>query len=139
MVVIGHQAIGNHTQRGICQYFFCAFQQEGIVAIIGKDTFAVATTVVNVVVVPSLMHGVLFMQALRRFKTFARLFCYCRAMIWRISASSSLISSPLTSTVTLSIVPVNSKGGLYSGVTGEPLSMPHSKAPPATPKTNGVV
>ncbi len=51
------------------------------------------------------------------------MFYYCRAMIWRISASSSLINSPLTSTVTLSISPVNSNGGAYSGVTGEPLSV----------------
>ena len=36
---------------------------------------------------------------------------YCRAIIMRISASLSSITSPLTSNVTLWIVPVNSKGG----------------------------
>ena len=37
---------------------------------------------------------------------------YCLAMIMRISASLSAITSPLTSKVTLWIVPVNSKGVL---------------------------
>ena len=37
-------------------------------------------------------------------------FFYCLAIILRISASSSLITSPLTSIVTLWIVPLNSNG-----------------------------
>ena len=41
-----------------------------------------------------------------------RMCLYCRASIMRSVASSSLMRSPLTSTVTLWIVPVNRKGAL---------------------------
>lgn len=53
------------------------------------------------------------------------------------SASGSLISSPLRSTVTVWIVPVNRNGPSYAVVTGEPGSAPHVSAPGLN--KNGVV
>jgi hypothetical protein len=43
-------------------------------------------------------------------------------MTTRISASGSLVNSPLTSTVTLCSLPVNVNGRLYSLETGAPAS-----------------
>ena len=54
---------------------------------------------------------------------------YCRAMCARSSASGSAWSSPLTSTVTSWIVPVNVNGLVYSGVTGEPGLAPQVRIP----------
>ena len=59
----------------------------------------------------------------------------CRAMMRRISASLSWITSPLTSNVTLWIVPVNSKGRLVErrdrragvGADGDPPRQPQAE------------
>jgi hypothetical protein len=49
---------------------------------------------------------------------------YWRAIAMRIWLSVSSIRSPETSTVTLCRVPVNRKGDVWSGLTGEPALAP---------------
>ena len=53
MVVVRHQAVGNHAQRVARQERLGAPQQEQIIVVIGKDAFAIASSVVDVVIMAS--------------------------------------------------------------------------------------
>jgi len=56
VVVVGHQAVGDDGQGIMWQEGLATVQEEFVIAVVAKDVFAVASSVVDVVIVACQVH-----------------------------------------------------------------------------------